>query len=202
MNQIGISLGWNCHSAIWGVSNNIRKHKAEGYNTCPFDVMVTNYKGIVECLNDNFKYFYDENYLELVKEPKADEYSIFNTKYNFCFNHESPGHADLYISENWSGGINHYTNENFKNFKIRYSKRVDNFRCYLSDPNNYITFVITSWEKTCDDISDLKLAIEKHYPTLKYKVIILNDPNGKEYYLRHMRSMKYTDDDYEIKRLL
>ena len=30
MNQIGVSLGWNCHSAIWGVNNNIRKHKAEG----------------------------------------------------------------------------------------------------------------------------------------------------------------------------
>ena len=163
MNQIGISLGWNCHSAMWGVNNNIRKHKSEGYNTCPFDVMVTNYKGIVECLNDNFKYFYDENYLELVKEPKLDEYSIYNTKYNFCFNHESPGHADLYISENWSGGINHFTNENFKNFKVRYSKRVDNFRSYLSDPNNYITFIITSWEKTSDDISDLKLAIEKHF---------------------------------------
>jgi hypothetical protein len=202
MNQIGISLGWNCHSAIWGVNNNIRKDKAEGYNTCPFDLMVTNYKGIVECLNDNFKYFYDENYLKLVKQPKLDEYIIYNTKYNFCFNHESPGHADLYISQNWSGGINHFTNENFKNLKIRYSKRVDNFRYYLSDPNNYITFIITSWEKTSDDISDLKLAIEKHYPTLKYKVIILNDPNGKEYYLRHMRDMKYTDDDYEIKRLL
>jgi hypothetical protein len=28
----------------------------------------------------------------------------------------------------------------------------------------------------------LLLEIEKHYPNLKYEVIIINDPNGKEYY--------------------
>jgi hypothetical protein len=202
MNNIGISLGWNCHSAIWSVNNNIRKHKATGYNTCPFDIMVTNYKGLINCLNDDFKFLYNENYLELIKETKENEYSIYNTKYNFIFNHESPGHADLYISEKWQEGINHFTNNNFKNLKDRYSKRIDNFRSYLSDPNNYITFVITSFEKTDDDILDLKLAIEKHYPTLKYKIIILNEPNGKEYYLRHLRIMKYTDEDYEVQKLL
>ena len=76
MNKVGISLGWNCHSAKWGVSNNIRTQKCDGYKTCPFDKMVTNYKGIVECLNDNFLYFYDENFLEMIKEVKEDEYTI------------------------------------------------------------------------------------------------------------------------------
>jgi hypothetical protein len=164
--------------------------------------MVTNYKGIVDCLNDNFKHFYDENFIELIKEVKEDEYTIYNNKYNFAFNHESPGHADLYLTENWPEGINHYVNNNYSNLKARYSKRIDNFRAYLSDPNNFISFVITSWNKTQDDISDLKLAIEKHYPNLKYRVIIVNDPHGKEYYLKHMRDMRYEETDYEIARLL
>lgn len=202
MNKIGISLGYNCHSANWGVENNVRSKKCDGYKTCPFDKMVTNYKGIVDCLNDDFLYFYDENFLEMVKEIKEDEYAIYNNKYNFVFNHESPGHADLYISENWKEGINHYTNNNFLNLKERYSNRINNFRSYLSDPNNYISFIINSWNKTQDDIKDLKMAIEKHYPNIKYQVIILNDPQGKEYYLKHMRYMRYKEDDFEIARIL
>ena len=64
----------------------------------------------------------------------------------------------------------------------------------------FISFIITSWNKTQDDITDLKKAIEKHYPNLKYEVIILNDPHGKEYYLKHMIYMRYKEDDYEIAR--
>lgn len=202
MNNIAISLGFNCHSASWGVDVGLRKKKCDGYTTCPFDKMVTNYKGIIQCLNDDFKYFYDENNLEIIKEAKENEYSIYNNKYNFVFNHESPGHADLYISENWESGINHYINNNFYNLKFRYSKRIDNFRSYLSDPNNYISFIITSWKKTEDDILDLKLAIEKHYPNLKYEIILLDHPHGKEDYLKHLRGMRYNDSDYEISRLL
>jgi hypothetical protein len=198
MNNIGISLGWYCHSAVWGVNNGLRSKKTDGYNTCPFDIMITNYKGIVECLNDDFKYFYDENYLELIKITE-NEYRIYNNKYNFGFNHESPGHADLYITEKWPEGINHFIHNNYRNFKELYSRRIQNFRAYLSDPNNYISFIITSWNKTQDDIVDLRSAIEKHYPNLKYNVIILNDPNGKEFYLKHMRDMKY---DEEIQRIL
>jgi hypothetical protein len=48
----------------------------------------------------------------------------------------------------------------------------------------------------------LKTAIEKHYPNLKYEIQIINDPNGKEYYVRHMKHMGYTENDYELQRLL
>ena len=85
MNKVGISLGWNCYSAIYGVNNNIRTKKTDGYNTCPFDEMVSNYNGIVKCIEDDFQYFYDENYLSLKELP--NEYQINNSKYNFWFNH-------------------------------------------------------------------------------------------------------------------
>ena len=199
MNEIGISLGYNCNSAVWGVEVGIRKRKQDGYKTCPFDEMLTNYKGLVDCLNDDFKYFNDENFIEMIKEEK--EYIIFNNKYNFGFNHESPGHGNLYISQKWPEGINHFVNNNFHNFKHRYNKRIHNFRSYLSDPNNFINFILTSWNKKEEDVIDLKMAIEKYYPTLKYKIIITDDPKGKEYYLFHMRYLRYKDDDYEIKRI-
>jgi hypothetical protein len=203
MNNISISLGWNCYSAIYAVNNDIRKRKNEGYNTCPFDEMVTNYHGIVKCLEDDFQSFYDEKYLYLkeLKMNQSNEYQIYNLKYNFYYNHESPGHAKLYITQGWPDGINHYINNNYFHFKERYSRRVNNFRNYLKDPNNYITFVITSWNKKQDDMGELKNAIEKHYPNLKYEICIINDPNGKEYYLRHMKVM-YSISDYEVQRLL
>ena len=197
INNIGISLGWNCHSANYGVKEGIRNKKENGYLTCPFDMMVSNYQGIVDCFNDDFKYFCDDNFLEL-KEFHGEN-MIYHKRYNFLFNHESPGHANFYITQNWDEGINHFVNNNYYNLKKRYLRRIRNLKSYLESPNNYITFILTSWNKKEDDIEDLKSAIKKHYPKLSYKIIIINDPYGKEYYLKHMIDMNYT---YEINRLL
>ena len=197
INNIGISLGWNCHSANYGVKEGIRNKKENGYLTCPFDMMVSNYQGIVDCFNDDFKYFCDDNFLEL-KEFHGEN-MIYHKRYNFLFNHESPGHANFYITQNWDEGINHFVNNNYYNLKKRYLRRIRNLKSYLESPNNYITFILTSWNKKEDDIEDLKSAIKKHYPKLSYKIIIINDPYGKEYYLKHMIDMNYTD---EINRLL
>jgi hypothetical protein len=57
-NEEGISLGWNCQSARTGVSMGIRRTKTNGYKTCPFDQMITNYPGIMECFKDEFAYLY------------------------------------------------------------------------------------------------------------------------------------------------
>ncbi len=47
MKQIFISLGLNCSSAIYGVNNNLRNTKKDGYKTCPFDLMLSSYNGII-----------------------------------------------------------------------------------------------------------------------------------------------------------
>ena len=110
MDKIGISLGWRCEATQIAVRHNIRHTKNEGYKTCPFDIGVTNYIGICKCIEDDFKYFCDLKYLKLIKEPPMkkilgdnqtdNQLWIYNTYYNFAFNHESPGHGDLYLSEN------------------------------------------------------------------------------------------------------
>ena len=200
MENIGISLGWNCTSAMYAVDVGIRSRKCNGYNTCPFDIIVSNYNGIVQCLNDDFSDFLNDDFLEL--RVVNNEYVIYNKKYNFVFNHESPGHANLYITENWEEGINHFVVDNYRNLKKRYTQRIQNFRNYLSDPNNVITFVMASWNKSQDDISDLKSAIEKHFPQLKYSVLLFDHPAGKEYYIKHLLHMNYTMNDHELSRLL
>lgn len=199
--RIGISLGWNCHSATYGVNSGMRARKNGGYNTCPFDKMISNFDGIVECIKDDFAHFADDEYLSINATNPADP-CIMNLKYRFAFNHESPGHADLYKTEQWPEGINHFICDKYKNFKIRYQKRINNFRNYLSDPNNHIKFIVTSWDKTAEDMKPLRDALAISYPNLSYEILILNDPNGKEYFLRHMRDLGFKDDEHEVKRLL
>jgi hypothetical protein len=199
--RIGISLGWNCHSAVHGVNIGIRARRQAGYNTCPFDKMLSNFDGLVECIRDDFAHFTDDKYLSINATDPADP-CIMNLKYRFAFNHETPGHANLYITEQWPEGINHFTDNQYKNFKIRYQNRINNFRNYLSDPNNHITFIVTTWDKTEEDMKPLRDALAIRYPNLSYEILILNDPNGKEYFLRHMRFLGLKDDEHEVKRLL
>ena len=145
--SIGISLGHNCFSASYGAHIGIRGRKADGYKTCPFDEMNSTYHGIVECLRDDFKYFTDSRYLSLITHPTTCRYYpgetlLYNTKYGFLFNHESPGHANLYQTQNWKGGVNHYINNDFEMFRERYERRIDNFRSYIRS-GRHITFLIT-----------------------------------------------------------
>jgi hypothetical protein len=170
MKFIGISLGNVCYTAEWARNNGLRKSKEHGYNTCPFDLMVSNYKGIVKCIEDDFKYFCDTNYLEL------HDNLICNTHYNFCFNHESPYHADLYLHENWPEGANHYVNNTYLHFIERYNKRIKSFRNYLNDPDNFITFIIQFYNEeypNTEKLSELEEILSVKYPSLKYKIKIL-----------------------------
>jgi hypothetical protein len=171
MNRVGISLGNVCRSAIWAVQNDYRGKKEDGYNTCPFDLMHSNYKGIIKCINDNFKYFCDTRYLCLI------DGIIQNTYYNFTFNHESPKHDNLYLNENWETGAYHFFNNGWSNLIERYNKRIKSFNEYLTDPNNYIYFIIDlKYDKLEDDtFIDLINALNNRYPNLKYEIINITE---------------------------
>ena len=174
-NKIGISLGNVCYSALWATQNNIRKLKQNGYKTCPFDLMVSNYDGIIKCIKDDFKYFCDPTYLKL------NNSGIYNVYYNFGFNHESPNHKVethdkyLYEIEKWPEGKDHFVNNNFKHFIDRYNTRINSFRDYLTNPNNTITFVIQFVYSPQPDknLNELRSALKIKYPILKYRIIIL-----------------------------
>ena len=167
MQTIGISLGNVCYSAQWGVENKLRKTKEEGYYTCPFDLMVSNYKGVIDCIYNDFADFYNPEYLLLSSE------GIFNLKYNFGFNHESPEHAGLYLHENWPEGKMHFVNNNYAHFIERYKQRIQSFYNYLSDPNNFIIFIIQFVydQKPDNDFAELRHALSVKFPNLKYTII-------------------------------
>ena len=83
MSKIGISLGWNCGPATYGANNGLREIKANGYQTCPFDEMVSNLPGVIECIKDDFKYITDDKNLygiRIVFQKKIIE--NLNKKYN------------------------------------------------------------------------------------------------------------------------
>jgi len=166
-----ISLGWNCEAANRGAETGIRKRKADGYLTCPFDECLTNYEGVLLCIKEDFKYFCDQSYLEVIEAPFTvggiykHERLVYNTRYKFIFNHESPDHANLYITQNWAGGKNHYIDNNFELFIERYNRRINNFRHYVQ--NNSITFIIG---KLDPDVSELDKVIKEVYPNLVFNI--------------------------------
>ena len=81
----------------------------------------------------------------------------------FTFNHETPGHADLYLIEKWPEGTN------YLHFIERYNNRINNFKNYLNNTNNFITFIIEfkHEENPNDDCKELREALAIKYPNLK-----------------------------------
>lgn len=203
----GISLGWNCNSASYGASTGLRNTKQNGYMTCVFDEMITNYKGLINCIMDDFDYLCDTKYLELIKIPKESKFlntngdgdvMIYNNKYNFIFNHESPGHANLYVSQNWSKGIDHYIINDYEEFKNRYNNRIKNIKELLNSEKK-ITFILTRPNTLLDNIYELSNVISNKYKFLKFDFVLLDF--DKYIYYDHLILMKINEEDDEIKRL-
>jgi hypothetical protein len=181
MTTNSISLGWRCRSAGHAVDIGIRTRKEDGYKTCPFDMMVSNYEGLVQCIRDDFKYFCDTQYLEL-RTTKEDtwwkgESFIYHKYYKFIFNHESPGHANLHNIECWKEGINHYILNDYNNFCIRYINRINNFRSYIKNAihtGNKLIFVLERYKSTSDNTTELYDAIHHTYPNLQFEILFID----------------------------
>ncbi len=111
MSEVGISLDCNCIAAQWAVQNNLRERRENGYKTCVFDLMLSNYEGIIQCILQDFDGFCDPSNLEFKKYSSytiEKEIWIYNKKYKFLFNHESPFHGNLHNIEYWPSP-SHYT---------------------------------------------------------------------------------------------
>lgn len=178
---VAISLGWNCWSAMWGVHNGYREMRSNGYKTCPFDMMVTNYDGMVRCIGNKLADLTDPEQLSIVKIPLYSIHNpgqnlIFQNKYKFWFNHESPGHADLYIKEGWAGGINHYVDNNYALLRERYDYRVSNFLSYVNSGER-ITFIITlpPDHKT----TELNDVLSQTFPDLSFEILQIDLENSQ-----------------------
>lgn len=168
-----ISLGYNCRTTSTCVDRGWRQTKSNGYKTCPFDLCISTYEGVVACIRDKFEGFTDPAHLKLQTVPadilqsKGDEELVYNTKYGFVFLHESPGHADLYKTEQWPNGKYHFVANNWALFRERYAHRIQAFHEYIHS-GQQVRFVIGCPN---NDISELHDAIRSTYPTLEYIIV-------------------------------
>ena len=142
-------------------------------------MMVSNYIGLCQCINDDFKHFIDPKHLTLVDAPIVDmflpnqrngEKWVYNTYYNFVFKYKSPYHGDLYLSEYWNGP-NHFIENNFEKFIERYTNRINNFRNYLNNAD-FINFILWRYNHIPTELVDI---IKNKYPNLKFKINAIVD---------------------------
>jgi len=215
MKSTGISLGWNCSAAQDGLRMGLRGVKSDGYKTCPFDMMISNYFGMCECIKDDFKYFCDPKYLVLRDAPdmsmhfpnqKDGEKWIYNTYYNFTFNHESPYHGNLYLNEQWSSP-HHFVNNNYENFIKRYEARIKAFRDYINS-GEFINFVLWRYNAIPNELETI---IKDKYPNLKFNInsiidfgphtlnaLIKNNPEAaKLQEIDYLKYMNVTNSEYD-----
>lgn len=176
-----ISLGQNCQTVVNFVNSNIMQTKKEGRKTCVFDLIISSYKGICDCIENDFSDFFNDveiidnfNYentpffFSFAFNKPYDNKLIVNKKYGYWFNHESYGHPHLYTIESWPSR-DHFIKNDLKEFKIRFKNRINNFLNLLKEcveNNEEVAFVMST------NITPTKLSkiIKNKYPTLKFKI--------------------------------
>jgi len=182
-----ISLGHNCAPVSHYVTNEIMKKKSDGRLSCPFDLCVTTYTALCQCIENDFTNFFDIDLVDNIQinNNSTDEDSflfysntlnkpyndgmICNTNIGMWFNHESPGNTILSKIEKWSS-TDFYSMDNFHEFKNRYRNRIDSFYYYINEciqKGDEIHFLMYT------DVTPLILdqIIQNKFPLLKYKII-------------------------------
>lgn len=150
-----ISLGWNCDPAMMAVNLGLRPNKQNGYKTGPFDLMMSSYEGLLTCLTEDFARFTNV----------CLEGQIINKEYGFVFNHESPHQMEsIGRQEGWNGP-NHFIDNDYSEFKLRYNRRIDNFRSMITSP------VIFMHQRHGIVSVELDEVLSSAYPGLSYRVI-------------------------------
>lgn len=122
---------------------------------------------------------------------------IYNKKYKFFFNHESPN-IQYYFTELWEKGMDHFVMNNYEEFTKRFNRRISNLRELLRS-GKHITFILTRPETSLGDIPELVHVIRKKYPSLEFDFKFMDF--DKEYYRDFLLLMGFDEEDNEVKRL-
>ena len=167
MSKVYISIGPNCNPRIY-LKNSFNYSKLTGYKSCPFDLCITQYSSLYDCIETDFKLFFDN--LKIIpwgnaegKRLHYDNPHAITNKYGMIFNHEGSSHSHLF--NNGKHDDEYYTRDDFKIFKERYSNRILNFRNYL---NEYCEIIFVYSEDNGYDIYKLSDLLYKIYPNKKF----------------------------------
>jgi hypothetical protein len=140
-----------------------------GYKTCPFDLCITSFEALYNCINTDFKHFF-ENLHTIAGENATGDRSkcgvgLLNitNSYGMIFNHEGSTHSHLF--KEGKNDDFFYIRNDFQKFKERYSLRIKNFFNYIEE-NNEIIFIYSLYPGICEqrDLGKIKELVLKKYP--------------------------------------
>ena len=157
-----ISLGYNCNPRV-NITRGFGLSKKNDYKTCPFDLCITPFYVLCKILENDFSTFFDGLRITEWQNGSGNRsnagkgMSAITNKDGIIFNHEGGGHSHLFkVGRN---DDTFYSKNNFKEFRIRYARRIQNFQTILKKANN-ITFVYTG---DCFEENIIREIIKKTY---------------------------------------
>lgn len=168
-----ISLGYNCAPRIY-MKNSLELTKGIGYQSCPFDLCITPFNGLYDCLESNFAFFFNE--LKLVDGCNAEgdrslcgsgNKNIVNL-YSIIFNHEGSTHSHLF--KTGRNDDEFYIRNDFEEFKKRYSKRIKNFYSNINS-SNCITFICHGY--TEEQVDKLLILLRHKFPNKEINILYI-----------------------------
>lgn len=175
--NIYLSIGCQCNPRMY-IKNTLNLSKIGGYKSGPFDLCITPFDSLCECLKTNFKHFFDD--LHTISGVNSDgDRSMcgpgllnITNYYGMTFNYEGATHSHLFTES--KNDDEFYIRNDFYEFKKRYSSRIKNFIDYIEN-NNEITLVHSLYPGICDerDLSKIRDILEEKYPGKEFKFIEL-----------------------------
>lgn len=172
MSIIYISIGCQCSPRIY-IKDVLHLSKTQGYNSCPFDLCITPYTALYECLRTDFQFFFEDLHLVPGENAAGDRPQCgsglenIKNKYGMTFNHESPTHSHLFHT-----GTNDdlfYIRDGFLEFKKRYTERIANFHKYIEE-NDEIILLHRFHNDICivADLEAICNILRERYPSKRF----------------------------------
>jgi hypothetical protein len=166
--MIYISLGCNCDPRII-LKKKFGLSKLEGYKSCPFDLCITSFQALCLTLDNDFDNFFDG--LQIIKwsNYKGDRtlagpgFTAIKNKNGIIFNHEGGGHSHIF--KEGTNDDTYFTKNDFKEFKVRYSKRIKNFKDNLKKYNK-INFIYKDRGNKFNEQIVKNIIIKKYGPKI------------------------------------
>ncbi len=162
-----ISLGGDCFPRVSLTKIKIKKDRAQGELSYPFDLAVTPLKNVIEMIWSDFDKFHEYKLEEVDNEILIESVNYPGT----YLNHESPMKVNIFYENE---GPLYFVKCKYEKLKERYSNRIDNFREKLGSDKKILFVIHLTACTSNDDVIRLVKAIEARYPTLEFKIVVVH----------------------------
>lgn len=192
MNNGVVSIGGDCNSRIL-IKSELGYSKANGYKTCPFDLLFSTFVSARYHVETDFAEFFDGLHVipdcpvgcEICVSGPHAGCGLISNRTGIVFEHESPTHAHLFEGKGGHGGEDYewasakndtdfFIRNDFAKLKEKYKERIDNFRCVIKD-NEEIIMVRSPGpdkdEPSADEVNAFIACLEKRYIGKKFIVL-------------------------------